>query len=134
MRLRSGLFTRKKEAQPELQGQELLPLPPLSQHYSDEFFGGELGDATLKDVPRLVLKGVAYLDEDAEARSLTGTQKKAALVACLQSLCPSEVLDELLPPLIDLVVQLAHAAAALEAGPEADTQQQKSWWPRCWRS
>lgn len=108
MLLRSGLRLLKKgrrrsEDSLEL---ELKPVDQQALFLADEFFGGDLSDATLSDLPRLVLKGILYLQTEREAKQLTGAQKKECLIKVLQDICPHDLLDQFIPPLVDLVCQL----------------------------
>lgn len=57
----------------------------------------------LKDIPQAVLTGVRRLEN---IPHMNGAQKKEVLVRVLQEMCPNDTLDEIIPPLIDIVVVL----------------------------
>ena len=135
-RTREETQTQTQTQEQEKKGQELLERPELNSDTGgalfdvqrDEFFGGSLGDAELKDVPRLLLKGIIYMQNDAEAQLLTGKQKKAALVHVMQSLCPHDTLDQIIPPAIDLLVELVKRREKLLATynyQETETEQER---------
>ena len=105
---------------------ELKPVGEQPVALADEFFGGELENATLRDLPRLVLKGILYLQTEQEAKQLTGQQKKECLIKVLQDLCPNDLLDQFIPPLIDIICDLLKQK---QQEPVQETRTQKrSWW------
>ena len=81
------------------------------------------GKITLAEIPNLTVVGIVFLRD---ALNLTGDQKKAMLIRCLQRLCPSPVIDSIIPATIDILWTL------IKSHPEWRPEKRSSWCSFFW--
>ena len=66
-----------------------------------------------EDMPTLLLHGVTHLSQ---FQKYSGPLKKQILIEALVSLCPSDAVDILIPPFIDMIYSLDKARLVAKTG------------------
>ena len=90
---------------------KMLPLsdwpPALAAQIAEAQTGSAKAHFVWDDLPSLLMSGMEFL---AREQVLSGTDKKAVLIATLELLCPSDDIDELIPPFVDMMWALYKVA------------------------